>query len=51
MFRYQSQNQLTIKEFEIPFAAELYANNRWVVMSQMIPWDELVVFHSVCLAV
>jgi hypothetical protein len=40
-FRYQSQNQLTIKEFEMPFEAELDANNRWVVMSQMIPWDEL----------
>ena len=40
MFRYQSQNQLTIKEFEMPFEAELNPTNRWVVMSQMIPWDE-----------
>lgn len=40
MFRYQSQNQLTIKEFEMPFEAELNPTNRWVVMSQTIPWDE-----------
>ena len=40
MFRYQSQNQLTIKEFEMPFEAELNPTNRWVLMSQMIPWDE-----------
>ena len=40
MFRYQSQNQLSIKEFEMPFEAELNPTNRWVVMSQTIPWDE-----------
>ena len=40
MFRYQSQNQLTIKEFEMPFESELDSTNRWVVMSHMIPWDE-----------
>lgn len=39
MKRYKPQNQLSIKEFSMPFEANLDAHNRWVVMSQIIPWD------------
>jgi len=39
MKRYKPQNQLSIKEFSMPFEADLDPNNRWVVMSQIIPWD------------
>jgi transposase, IS5 family len=39
MKRYKPQNQLSIKEFSMPFEADLDENNRWVVMSQIIPWD------------
>lgn len=39
MFRYQPQNQLRIKEFDMPFETALNPTNRWVVMSRMIPWD------------
>lgn len=39
---YSSPNQLTLIGFETPFYNQLDANNRWVVLSNQIPWDELV---------
>jgi hypothetical protein len=41
MITYKSQKQLTLEVFETPFEVELDANNRWVKLSQCIPWDEL----------
>ena len=41
MITYKSQKQLTLKGFETPFEIKLDANNRWVKLSQCIPWDEL----------
>jgi len=41
MIRYRSQKQLTLKGFKTPFETELDANNRWVKLSECIPWDEL----------
>ena len=41
MITYKSQRQLTLEGFETPFEVELDANNRWVKLSQCIPWDEL----------
>ena len=41
MITYKSQKQLTLEGFETPFEAKLDANNRWVKLSQCIPWDEL----------
>lgn len=38
---YTSQNQLTIAGFESPFSRSLDPTNRWVVLSEKIPWDEL----------
>jgi len=37
----RSQKQLTLVEFNWPFQVALDENNRWVKMSQCIPWDEL----------
>ena len=42
MINYQSENQLTIEEFKEPFHAKLNADNRWVKLSSLIPWDYLV---------
>lgn len=39
---YHSQNQLTIPGFESPFSQSLSPNNRWVLLSDKIPWDNLV---------
>ncbi len=41
MIRYRSQKQLTLDGFETPFQTELDPNNRWVKLSECIPWDEL----------
>ena len=41
MITYKSQKQLTLEGFETPFEVKLDANNRWVKISQCIPWDEL----------
>ena len=41
MIRYRSQKQLTLAEFDWPFQTALDENNRWVKLSQCIPWDEL----------
>jgi transposase, IS5 family len=41
MIRYRSSKQLTLAEFDWPFETALNPNNRWVKLSQCIPWDEL----------
>ena len=41
MIRYQSQKQLSLTEFEWPFQVAFDETNRWVKLSQCIPWDEL----------
>lgn len=40
MIRYVSERQLTIEEFKTPFQAKLSAENRWVKLSQVVPWDK-----------
>lgn len=39
--KYVSTNQLTLAGFESPFERELNPNNRWVLLSKLLPWDEL----------
>lgn len=41
MIRTRSQQQLSLPEFDWPFQVALDQTNRWVKMSQCIPWDEL----------
>lgn len=41
MIRYSSSKQLTLAEFDWPFETVLDENNRWVKLSQCIPWDDL----------
>ena len=38
---YVSPNQLTLVGFENPFDQKLSTTNRWVVLSHLIPWDEI----------
>ena len=40
MVRYTSENQLSIEEFKTPFQAKLRADNRWVLLSKVVPWDK-----------
>lgn len=39
---YISPEQVVIPGFESPFSRHLNPNNRWVVLSKKIPWDDLV---------
>ena len=39
--RYHSQKQLPLADVEWPFQVALNEHNRWVKLSQCIPWDEL----------
>ncbi len=41
MIRSHSHKQLSLAEFDWPFQTALDENNRWVKMSQCIPWDAL----------
>ncbi len=41
MIRTTSSKQLTIAEFDWPIETALDKNNRWVKLSECIPWDEL----------
>lgn len=41
MIRYCSEKQRTLDGFETPFQTALDPNNRWVKLSECIPWDEL----------
>lgn len=38
MYR-ENEKQLKIEDFVIPFGGELSPKNRWVVLSNLIPWD------------
>lgn len=40
--RYLSQNQLKFEGFTTPFDQKLDGNNRWIVLANKLPWDELV---------
>jgi len=40
MIRYTSIQQLTIEGFETPFENTLSADNRWVKLSKVVPWDK-----------
>lgn len=39
MIEYISENQLSIEEFSTPFEGSLLADNRWVQLSKVVPWD------------
>jgi hypothetical protein len=41
MVRYKPKAQLFLEGFETPFSQKLSANNRWVILAQIIPWDKL----------
>ena len=42
MIRYTSERQLPLDGFLLPFGGTLNPSNRWVKLSHIIPWDDLV---------
>ena len=41
MIKYTPSNQLTLTRFSHPFDQELSPENRWVKLSEIVPWDAL----------
>jgi transposase, IS5 family len=41
MYRHPSPGQLSFENFYLPFGGKLSGNNRWVKLSELIPWQEL----------
>jgi transposase, IS5 family len=44
--KYVSPSQIIISGFETPFSQKLDPNNRWVVLSQSIPWDSIASVYN-----
>lgn len=44
--KYVSPAQLTLTGFETPFAKNLKCDNRWVVLAEQIPWDDLTCVYQ-----
>ena len=42
MYSYNSKNQLKIEEFKTAFEISLDPKNRWIQLSSITPWDDLV---------
>jgi hypothetical protein len=40
MIRYTPESQLSLEMFETPFDAALLSDNRWVKLSELVPWDK-----------
>ena len=41
MIHHQSPKQLTLAQFDVPFLSKLDEHNRWVKLSECIPWEVL----------
>ena len=41
MYRREHPDQLSFKDFFLPFGAQLSGDNRWIKLAELIPWDEL----------
>jgi IS5 family transposase len=39
MVKYESTRQLSILEFKTPFQTSLRTDNKWVMLSNIVPWD------------
>ncbi|MEO6133946.1 MAG: IS5 family transposase [Ginsengibacter sp.] len=44
--KYVSPSQLTLVGFDTPFAQNLDVNNRWVILAEKIPWDNITNIYS-----
>ena len=42
---YVSPNQLTLEGFQTPFDQQLIKDNRWVILADLIPWDEVCAIY------
>jgi IS5 family transposase len=41
MYRKANPNQQKFEDFYLPFSGKLRSDNRWVILSKQIPWDQI----------
>ena len=41
MYREESKKQQKLEDFYMPFGGHLNEENRWVILSKNVPWDEI----------
>lgn len=41
MYQEKNKDQLEFDDFHLPFSGKLDKENRWIKLSQMMPWDEI----------
>jgi hypothetical protein len=41
MYRREHRDQLSFKDFFLPFGGQLSGDNCWIKLAELIPWDEL----------
>jgi len=46
MYRKNDANQLKFENFYLPFSGKLRSDNRWVVLSEQIPWKQIEQAYS-----
>ncbi|MCD6090584.1 MAG: hypothetical protein J7J72_03725 [Bacteroidales bacterium] len=46
MINYTSQNQLSLEGFNHPFERDLLADNKWVKLASIVPYDDLAAIYS-----
>ena len=46
MYRHEHRDQLSLKDFFLPFGGQLSGDNRWIKLAELIPWDELAVLSQ-----
>ena len=42
MIKYQSSKQISIEDFVLPFNGSLDKKNKWVILAQILSWEEMV---------
>ena len=46
MLRYSPASQLTFADFDVPSLQKLDPRNRWVVLAEIMPWDQLALVFA-----
>jgi IS5 family transposase len=46
VYLFQHNGQLSIEEFHLPFGGKLDPNNRWIILSTLIPWLQLEALYA-----
>lgn len=46
MYREKDKSQLTFENFHLPFGGRLDKENRWIKLSQIIPWDKIETMYA-----